>query len=478
MKTVSVDVAVIGAGTAGLNARREVEKRGGRVVMIESGPYGTTCARVGCMPSKLLIAAAEAAHAIESAARFGIHAGGPVRIDGAEVLERVRRERDRFVGFVVSDTERIDPDQRLRGRARFVGPTQLVIGDEVRVDARAIVVAAGSTPYLPPPFDALRSHVLTSDDVFELADLPASLAVIGAGVVALELGQAMHRLGVRTALFSPYERIGPSTDPEIRRIVARDLGAELDLRLRTKVLQASPAAAGVMLRWQDGDGAVHEETFAQVLVAAGRRPNLEALDLEAAGLPLDADGQPRIDRQTTQCGQAPVFFAGDASAHLPLLHEAADEGRIAGANAMLWPQVERHERRTPLAIAFTDPQIALVGLRHADLPAGRCAIGAASFDNQGRARVAGRNRGLVRIYGEIETCRLLGAELFGPGMEHLAHLLAWAVQQRLTVHAALAMPFYHPVLEEGLRTALRELARALRAEGGCRPEDMAEAPGA
>lgn len=478
MKTVSVDVAVIGAGTAGLNARREVEKRGGRVVMIESGAYGTTCARVGCMPSKLLIAAAESAHAIDSAARFGVHADGPVRIDGPAVMERVRRERDRFVGFVVADTEQIDSEQRLRGHARFVGPTQLVVGDEVRVDARAIVVAAGSSPYVPPPFDAIRSHVLTSDDVFELADLPASLAVIGTGVIALELGQAMHRLGVRTALFSPHDRIGPSTDPEIRRIVARDLGAELDLRLRTKILQASPAAAGVMLRWQDGDGAVHEETFAQVLVAAGRRPNLEVLDLEAAGLPMDGDGLPRIDPQTTQCGQAPVFFAGDASAHLPLLHEAADEGRIAGANAMLWPQVARHERRTPLAIAFTDPQIALVGLRHADLPAGRCAIGAASFDNQGRARVAGRNRGLVRIYGEIETCRLLGAELFGPGMEHLAHLLAWAVQRRLTVHAALAMPFYHPVLEEGLRTALRELARALRAEGGCRPEDMAEAPGA
>jgi len=91
--------------------------------------------------------------------------------------------------------------------------------------------------------------------------------------------------------------------------------------------------------------------------------------------------------------------------------------------------------------------------------------------------VAGRNRGLVRVYGEIESCRLLGAELFGPGMEHMAHLLAWAVQQRMTVNAALAMPFYHPVLEEGLRTALHDLARALRAEGGCRPEDMAEAPG-
>ena len=92
-------------------------------------------------------------------------------------------------------------------------------------------------------------------------------------------------------------------------------------------------------------------------------------------------------------------------------------------------------------------------------------------------RVVGRNRGLVRVYGERGSCRLTGAEMFGPGMEHMAHLLAWAVQQKLTVHAALEMPFYHPVLEEGLRTALRELARSLKVLGSCRPEDLAEAPG-
>jgi dihydrolipoamide dehydrogenase len=180
---------------------------------------------------------------------------------------------------------------------------------------------------------------------------------------------------------------------------------------------------------------------------------------------------------TTQCDDAPIFVAGDAEGHLPLLHEAADEGRIAGANAMLWPAVERRERRLPLAIAFTDPQMALVGARHADLVAGQHAIGAVSFDNQGRARVTGRNRGLVRIYGDSRSCRLLGAEMFGPGMEHMGHLLAWAVQSRMTVQTALSMPFYHPVYEEGLRTALRELAGNLRALAQCRPEDFASAPG-
>jgi dihydrolipoamide dehydrogenase len=476
-ETIKVDVAVIGAGTAGLNARREVEKRGGRVVLIEGGAYGTTCARVGCMPSKLLIAAADAAHHLETAPLFGVHPGADRRVDGAAVMDRMRRERDRFVGFVVKDTEAIPPEQRLRGQARFTGPTTLVVDERVRVEARAVVVAAGSHPFVPPPFDALRESVLTSDEVFELPDLPDSVAVIGTGIIALELGQAFARLGARTAFFNPFDELGPFTDPEVKRVVRRELSAELDLRLGVKVTQAIREAGGIRLRWQDAGGAAREESFERVLVAAGRRPNVGDLSLEATGLALDRRGLPAIDPETAQCGDAPVFFAGDVSGHLPLLHEASDEGRIAGANAMLWPAVERHERRTPLAVAFTDPQMAMVGLRHADLPEGRHVIGEVSFENQGRARVAGMNRGLMRLYGEPGSCRLLGAEMFGPGMEHMAHLLAWSVQQGMTVPGMLAMPFYHPVLEEGLRTGLRDLGAKLQALGGCRPEDHAEAPG-
>lgn len=476
MKTLNVDVAVIGAGTAGQNARREVEKRGGRPLMIERGPHGTTCARVGCMPSKLLVAAADVAHTLALAPKFGIHAEA-TRIDGAAVMARVRRERDRFVRLVEEEVDRIPAAHRLDGHARFTDATTLVVDDATRVQARAVVVATGSYPFVPPPFDRIRDRVLTSDGIFELPTVPASLAVIGTGVIALELGQAMHRLGARVTFFNPFDDLGPFTDPELQGVVRKELSSELDLRLRVEVVDVQAAPGGTRLRWRTADGATGEDLYEHVLVAAGRRPDIAGLGLESTGLPFDAKGRPQVDPATTQWGDGPVFLAGDAGGHLPLLHEAADEGRIAGANAMLWPAVERRERRLPLAIAFTDPQMALVGARRADLAEGGCAIGAASFENQGRARVTGRNRGLVRIYGEPGTGRLLGAEMFGPGMEHMGHLLAWAVQCRMTVEAALAMPFYHPVLEEGLRTALRELAVKLRAADRCRPEDFATAPG-
>jgi dihydrolipoamide dehydrogenase len=212
-------------------------------------------------------------------------------------------------------------------------------------------------------------------------------------------------------------------------------------------------------------------------VAAGRRPNLADLDLDYAGVELDERGRPDWNPRTTQIIGKPIFLAGDVSGHRSLLHEASDEGRIAGANSMLYPQVEEHERRTPLAIAFTDPQIAMVGKRFNELVPEQVEIGEVSFVNQGRARVMGRNQGLLRVYGDKKSCAIIGAELIGPQAEHLAHLLAWVTQQHMTVDRALQLPFYHPVIEEGLRTALIDLARKLKATNKCREEDFATAPG-
>jgi dihydrolipoamide dehydrogenase len=476
MEIRSVDVAVIGAGTAGMVAYRTAAQTGARVAMIEGGPYGTTCARVGCMPSKLLIAAADAAHEVAGAGRFGVRVPDGVRVDGGAVLERVRRERDRFVGFVLDGVEGIPADRRLRGWARFVGPTTLEVDDHTRVEARAVVIASGSRPRIPPSLAALREHVLVNDDIFELRELPASLAVVGTGVIGLEIGQAMHRLGVRTSFFSHSARLGPVGDPLVAAAVADVLGAELDLHLSV-ALTARRDGGALVLAWQDADGA-HEQRFDAVLAATGRVPNLDHLQLERAGLALDDRGLPRFDPRTMQCGDAPIFLAGDVSDDRAVLHEATDEGRIAGANAAAWPEVFAHPRRTPLTVAFTDPNLALVGTPLAELAGEDIEIGTVSYADQGRARVMARNAGLVRIYARRACGTLLGAEMFGPRVEHTAHLLAWAVQSHTTVEQALAMPVYHPVIEEGIRTALRDLSARLKLREPECPQDMECGPGA
>jgi dihydrolipoamide dehydrogenase len=460
MDTRRVDVAIVGAGTAGMGAYRSALAHTDDVVVIEDGPYGTTCARVGCMPSKLLIAAAEAAHAVAQAPRFGVQAG-PSRIDGRAVMQRVRDERDRFVGFVLEAVERWPDAHRLRGRACFEADHVLAVGDHTRVEAARIVIATGSRPHVPAEWRAaLGERLIVNDDVFDWHDLPASVAVVGAGVIGLELAQAMHRLGVRVRLVGRSARIGPLTDPALQAR-ARDVFAhELPLTLDARDVALRRDGTDVVLRLPDGT----EERFEWLLCAAGRRPNVDALGLDRTTLPLDPEGVPVHDRRTGQIGPSPVFLAGDASDEHPLLHEAADDGRIAGDNAGRWPDVRVRPRRAPLAVVFSDPQIMLAGATHAQLVAAGVPFetGAVAFDDQGRSRVMLRNRGALHVYGERGSGRFLGAEMIGPAAEHLGHLLAWSVQRGDTVQQMLDSPFYHPVVEEGLRTALRDLQRALR----------------
>ncbi|OGB27206.1 MAG: dihydrolipoyl dehydrogenase [Burkholderiales bacterium RIFCSPLOWO2_02_FULL_57_36] len=460
MINLTVDVAVIGAGTAGMVAYSAAKSHDKRVVLIEGGPYGTTCARVGCMPSKLLIAAADAAHAIGHAPGFGVHAG-PMRIDGREVMARVRAERDRFVDFVLDGIDNIAPADRLRGHARFIGRNSLQIDDHTVVNAGRIVIATGSSPNLPDALRGVGDRLISSDDIFEWTDLPKSVAVIGTGVIGLELGQALHRLGVRVALFGRSGKLGQLSDPAVLNAAIKCLGDELDLRLNSQVLGAERDGGQVSLRWSGADSSERTERFDYLLAATGRAPNVSRLGLEHAGLELDAAGVPRFDPVTMQCGDSAIFIAGDADNERPVLHEAADQGRIAGDNAGRFPDVRPGLRRTPFSIAFTDPQIAVVGQPHRVAKDQHVVIGEVSFENQGRSRAMRQNCGVLRVYATIGSGHFIGAEMIGPRNEHLAHLLAWACQNKMTIAQMLDMPFYHPVIEEGLRTALRDAKKKL-----------------
>jgi dihydrolipoamide dehydrogenase len=466
MKTIEVDVAVIGAGSAGLaaySAARKSAKPDSRIVLIESGPYGTTCARVGCMPSKLLIAAAEAAHMLGAAPDFGVHPGA-VRIDGPAVMARVRSERDRFVGFVIDGVDRIPARDKIVGRARFIGPRRLEVEGYAIIDAGAIVIATGSTPIVPDAWKEAGERVIISDDVFDWTDLPGSVAVIGSGVIGLELGQALHRLGVRVSVFARGGTVAQLTDPQLLPLAQQIIEGQLDMRFHTAIDSVVLDGHQLVLTSTDGAGHQRSEQFDHVLAAVGRSPNVRGLGLELAQIELDARGVPLYDQRTMQCGSSAIFIAGDADDERPVLPEAVDQGRIAGANAGRYPEVQPGLRRTALTIAFTEPQIATVGARHKALclsHAGRFAVGAASFENQGRSRVMLQNQGGLRLYGECGSGLFLGAEMMGPRAEHLGHLLAWACQAGLTVAEMLDMPFYHPVVEEGVRTALHDLANEL-----------------
>lgn len=458
----SRDVVVIGSGTAGLNAVSELRSAGCDWLLVESGPYGTMCAREGCMPSKLLIAAAERARAVRDAGTFGIRVND-WQVDGAAVLERLRSLRDEFVDGMVVKTEELPSENRLRGAARFLDAGRLDVDGE-EISARAFVIATGSKPFIPKPFLAVRDRLWTSGDVFELESLPQSLAVIGTGAIGIELGQAMQALGVDIQFFSNGPAIGILTDPELQAglqaLLRDDHRFHLDAAIHTVVDDAGRLKLG----WTRTDGTDAQAVFDRVLVAAGRRPNVADLGLERCGLPLDENGLPIVDEQTMQWAESGIFVAGDANDHRPLLHEASDEGRIAGRNAARFPDTMTEKRRTPLAIVFSHPQMATVGKIWKELASGDFVTGEVSFARQGRARVIGENHGALRVYASKRNGRILGAEMFAPQAEHLAHLLALAIERRMRVSEMLAMPVYHPVLEEGMRTALRRTLSSIDAE--------------
>jgi dihydrolipoamide dehydrogenase len=254
-------------------------------------------------------------------------------------------------------------------------------------------------------------------------------------------------MGVDVTGFDILETIAGISDPEVAQMAIKAIGREMPLHLGAA---AEITLEGDMLRVTAGDQSVLVE---RVLASLGRKPNLQELALENSGLELDQRGVPLFDPNTMQCGDSRIFIAGDVNADRQLLHEAGDEGRIAGHNACL-EQAEPFQRKTPIGIVFCDPNIAAVGTRWSELDPETTAAGEVNFAPVGRALIMGSNRGMLRLYADKTSGRLLGAEMFCARGEHLAHLLAWSIQQGMSVGEMLQMPFYHPVLEEAMQAAL------------------------
>lgn len=467
MKQIQADVVVIGGGTAGMGAFRNARLHTDNVYLIESHVFGTTCARVGCMPSKLLIAAAEARHHALHTDPFGIHLDkSSIVVNGEEVMRRVKSERDRFVGFVVEDVEAWPADKRIIGEAKFIDEHTIQIDDHTQIQADRIVIATGSRPVILPQWQALGDKVIINDDVFSWDTLPQSVAVFGPGVIGLELGQALSRLGVEVKIFGVGGMLGGISDPVVLAEAKAVFSEELDLHLDAQTEVKLNADGKVEVQWtENGESGVYTADY--LLAAVGRRPNVDRLGLENLTIQLDARGVPVAHPFTMQTSIPHIFIAGDASNQLPLLHEASDQGKIAGENAGTYPVIHKGLRRSPIGVVFTNPQIASIGLRYAQVVQRyknmECvAIGEVSFRNQGRSRVMLVNKGHMRVYAEQGSGLFIGAEIVGPAAEHLAHLLAWAHQQKMTIPQMLDMPFYHPVIEEGLRTALRDVNAKLK----------------
>lgn len=457
MMEKQVDVAIVGAGSAGLAALAEVRKATGNFVVIDDGPLGTTCARAGCMPSKALIQVANDFHRRRRLDGRGIRGGRSLRLDIPEALAWVRKLRDAFVEGPALAA--LGLGKRLvRGRALFAAPNRLVVGTTTYA-AKRVILATGSRPAVPKEFLGFGSRIVTTDALFDLKDLPARIGVVGLGSIGLEIGQALSRLGCRISAFDRSRGLGMLTDPAVNAYARAHFAKEFDMHFGVEA-RLEPRPRGIAIR---AGGRAYESDL--ILASLGRRANLDSLGLESAGVALGENGLPRLDAGTMKLLGHPIYLAGDASVRRPLLHEAVDDGRIAGHNSVR-RRPRAFARRAPLAVAFSEPNLAVVGKVRSELERGGFVTGSARFESDGRAVILGENYGLLHVYVRPSDGRFLGAEMVGPAGEHLAHLMAWALQRELTAHEMLAMPFYHPVVEESLRAALRDAVRKARARLG------------
>ena len=456
-KQLTTDVLIIGAGTAGMYALSEVRRAKKDFLLVDRGPLGTTCARVGCMPSKVLLQTAQDWQQQRYFTAEGISGHEQMSFDAAEAMKYLRQLRDGFAGNAEQNALRAAADKLIIGAARFITPTEVEVSSAdgvIRITANKVIIASGSSPIVPGFLSNVADRLVTTDSFFELERLPKRVGVLGLGAIGLELGLAMARLGVEVIGADMADTVAGIQDPAISELAIARFQQEFTLWLGQPAA-VERSAQGVLIKSGERQAEVD-----MLLVALGRQPNLAALNLAAAGFPLNERGMPSFDANSMQIGNLPVFIAGDINGERALMHEAADEGAMAGYNACQ-TQPLRFKRKTPLAIAFAHPDVVSVGQPFHALNPDDVVIGEAQGSSNGRAKIIRAQQDLLRIYADKRSGQILGAAMLGANGEHLGHVLALAIHHGDSAASLLQMPFYHPTSEELLQTALRHIVRQL-----------------
>ena len=440
---IKTDLCVIGAGSAGLSVAAGAAQMGAKVVLIEKGEMGGDCLNTGCVPSKALIAAAHAAHNVRTSRRFGINGHEPdVDFAGVhrhihDIIARIEPNdsQERFEGFGV---------HVIRAAASFTGPRTVVAGN-VRINARRFVIATGSRAAAPEIPGLMDVAYLTNESIFDLRDLPAHLAVIGGGPIGIELAQAFRRLGASITVIEKDE-ILPRDDRQAAAIIRHRLESEgVDLREHAKVLRVERHGNGLAVVL-DGDDGIDPVAASHLLVAAGRRPNVEALNLDAAGVRYIARGI-EVDARLRTSNKR-IFAIGDVAGGYQFTHMAAYHAGIVIRNALFKIPAKVDYRAVPW-VTYTDPELAHVGQSEEQARAngadGRVLTW--DFEENDRAQAERETDGFIKVMVGGNGV-VLGATIVGARAGEL--ILPWvlAVSQGLKISAIASMIAPYPTLGE------------------------------
>ncbi len=448
-RKIKADLCVIGAGSGGLSVAAGASQMGARTVLVERGKMGGDCLNYGCVPSKSLIAAAHAAHQARISGRFGIAAANgedsEPTIDHAGVHDHVH---DVIAAIAPNDSvERFEGlgVTVIRAQARFTGPTT-VVADDAEIAARRVVIATGSSARVPPIPGLDRVPFLTNETVFDRRSRLDHLIVIGGGPIGMELAQAHRRLGSRVTVLQ-RGAILPKDDPELAEILRRQVLAEgVELHEDIEILRAEPEGAGVALAVRR-NGQEMRIDGSDLLIAAGRRPTVDGLDLDRAGVAFTDKGITVDDRLRSVTNKR-VFAIGDVAGGYQFTHLAGYHAGIVIRNALFRLPAKARTDALPW-VTYTDPELAQVGLteaaareRHRDIRVLRW-----SFHENDRAQAERRTEGLVKAI-TTRNGRILGAGIVGPQAGELIQVWVLALSQGLKIGALANMIAPYPTLGE------------------------------
>ncbi|MBB6171945.1 mercuric reductase [Nocardiopsis mwathae] len=463
------DLAIVGSGSAGFAAAIAARRQGRSVVMIERGTIGGTCVNTGCVPSKALLAAAHAHHTARSAGRFPGLRGGPPRLDFAELV----RGKDALVGAMRTakylDSAAEHGWEILTGTARFSEGPALTVGPAGdggqgsgprRIEAEHYLIATGSVPWTPPIGGLAATGYLTSTTALELDELPASLLVVGANSIGLELGQLFARLGTAVTLVETMERVAPFEEPEVSAALEQALTGEgLTVHTGARVSSVRRQSGQVTADIADASGYHRPLRADRILIATGRRPATAGLGLGGVGVRTGSRGEVTVDTRL-RTDHPRVWAAGDVTGHPQFVYVAAAHGRLAVDNAFGAAHRSVDHRTLP-RVVFTAPALAAVGLTAAQ--AREEGLDAESrvlpLEHVPRAQVDRDTRGLVKLVAERGSGRLLGAHMAGEGAGDVIATAVHALHHRMTVGDMAELWSPYLTMAEALRLAAQAFTR-------------------
>jgi pyruvate/2-oxoglutarate dehydrogenase complex dihydrolipoamide dehydrogenase (E3) component len=452
------DLIVVGAGAAGSTAASEARGQGARVAMVEQWKVGGTCLNAGCDPTKALVRAAHALYETRTASRFGIEVED-ARVDWPRVIDRVERVIDTIRGGDGDRNIREAGIDLRKGHARLHSPTEVAVeGDFLR--GEAVILATGVRAFVPAIPGLREAGFITNVEAVTLPVLPRSLVIIGGGTIAMEFAQVFARFGVQVTVLGRNPRLLSLEEPELVDML-RDLLEQEGVRIETGVTLEGVSSAGGRKRIvARRDGARFEIETDEILVAAGRTPQVEDLGLESAGVNYDATG---IIADATLRTSAPgVWAAGDCVAGSPRFTSLADhQGRVAAHNALGGlPVRDAIETVVPTAV-FTDPELGRVGLTEAAARQAGHEVRAETVPMRDLARavITGETAGAVKLVADAVTGRMLGGSVLAAGGGELLGEIALAIRLGLTCHAIADTLHAYPTFSEGVFWTAWELAK-------------------